>query len=120
MNKQQLTPVSLITLVPVMTTTYKLLLFSPLAFLGACLKFQKAIISFCHVCITVCLYVRLSVHPSVNTQGKTRIPLEGFSSNLIDEDFWKNLSIKFKIHQNATRITGTLHEELCTFITISS
>ena len=30
--------------------------------------------------------------------------------------FFENLSRKFKFHYNRTRITGTLHEDLCTFV----
>jgi hypothetical protein len=33
--------------------------------------------------------------------------------------FLENLTRKFKFHQNLTRIAGTLHEELCTFMIIS-
>jgi hypothetical protein len=33
--------------------------------------------------------------------------------------FFENLSIKLKFHQNLTRIKGTLHENLCTFMIIS-
>jgi hypothetical protein len=40
---------------------------------------------------------------------------------LIFENFFekKNLSRKFEIHSNLTRINGTLHEELCKFSIIS-
>ena len=31
----------------------------------------------------------------------------------------ENLSVKFKFHLNVTRMTGTLHEDLRTFIIIS-
>jgi len=45
----------------------------------------------------------------------TRLPLEGFSLNLIFEFFRKIVKdIQFFI--SLTRITGTLHEDLCTFI----
>jgi len=33
--------------------------------------------------------------------------------------FFENLSKMFKFHQNLTRITGTLHEDLCTFMIVS-
>ena len=34
-------------------------------------------------------------------------------------DFFENLSRKFKLHYNPTKITGTLHKEAFTFMTIS-
>jgi hypothetical protein len=49
-----------------------------LQFLGAFAKFRKATIS---VVMSVCL--------SVPRHGTTRLPLDGFSLNLIFEDFWK-------------------------------
>jgi hypothetical protein len=33
--------------------------------------------------------------------------------------FFEKLSRKFKFHSNLTRITGTLHEDYCTFLSIS-
>jgi hypothetical protein len=33
--------------------------------------------------------------------------------------FFENLSCKFKFHYNTKRITGTLHEDVCTFMIIS-
>ena len=33
--------------------------------------------------------------------------------------FFENLSRKFKFHENLTRITGTVHEDVCTFMIIS-
>ena len=57
----------------------------------------------------MCLFVCPSVRP-----------LEGFSWNLTFEYFFfENLLIKFKFHQNLTRITGTLHEHLCTWMIVS-
>ena len=54
----------------------------------------------------VCLRIRL--------HRTNRLPLEGFSWNLIFENFskicWDNSSL--------TRITGTLHEELCAFVSV--
>jgi hypothetical protein len=32
--------------------------------------------------------------------------------------FFENLLKKLKFHENLTRITGTLHEDICTFRTI--
>ena len=47
-----------------------------------------------------CLYDR--------PHGTTRLPLDGFSWNLIFESFSKNMSIKFNFYSNLIRITGTL------------
>jgi hypothetical protein len=45
--------------------------------------------------------------------------LDGFSWNLISENFFENLSRKFNFHCNQTRITGTVHEDQYTFLIIS-
>jgi hypothetical protein len=60
----------------------------------------------------------LSVSPPVhkNTSAPTT-PI--FKKNLIFEYFFKNMSRKFKAHQNLTRIMGTLHEDVCIFMTTS-
>jgi hypothetical protein len=34
-------------------------------------------------------------------------------------DFFENVSRKFKFHSNVTIMTGTLHEDFCTFIITS-
>jgi hypothetical protein len=60
----------------------------------------------------VCSFVRPSVG---STHRKSRLPLGGFSLNLLSEDFAKNLSRKYEFHLNLTRITGTLRENLLTF-----
>jgi hypothetical protein len=64
---------------------------------------KKAIISFV---MSVCVCVRL--------RRTNRLPLEGFSWNLIFEHFSKICPD----NSSWTRITGTLHEELCTLVTI--
>jgi hypothetical protein len=56
----------------------------------------------------VCLYVRNISTPTKEIFMKFHICL-----------FFENLSGIFKIHFNPTQITGTLHEYLCTFMTIS-
>ena len=67
-------------------------------YLGALVKLRKGPDPFLHhVCSSVCL----SVLPSVRPQGKSRLPLDGFSLNFIFENFLKicreNLSlIKFR------------------------
>ena len=60
-----------------------------------------------------------SVISSLSTWNETRLPLDGFSWNLILENVFENRSRKFKFHYRATRITGTLHENPCTFMVIS-
>jgi hypothetical protein len=54
---------------------------------------------------------------SVCPHGKTRLPLNVFSRNLIF--IFENLSSTFKFHWNLTRITGALREDQCTFLIIS-
>jgi hypothetical protein len=44
-----------------------------------------------------------------------RVACRKEDQNLIFE-YFSNLSRKFKFRQNFTRITGTLHEDLCTFM----
>ena len=62
----------------------------------------------------------MSVRPSVCPHGTTTLRLNAFSSNLIHKHFFKKRkSRKFKFHQNLTIITGTLHEDRCTFVIIS-
>jgi hypothetical protein len=56
--------------------------------------------------------VCLSVHP----HETTRLPLDGFSWNLIFAYFFENLSRKFEFHLNLTRITGTLHRDQYKFL----
>jgi hypothetical protein len=43
-------------------------------------------------------------------------PLDGFSWNFMFGDFFENLLKKFKFDYNLTRITGTLHEDICIFM----
>jgi hypothetical protein len=56
---------------------------------------------------------------SVCPHGRTRLPLDGFSWNLIFEYFWKNCQDNSSFVKNGTRVTGTLHEDHCTFLIIS-
>jgi len=51
---------------------------------------------------------------SVRPHRTTRLPLDGFSWNWYLSIFFENLSRKFKFLYNMTKITVTLHEELCT------
>jgi hypothetical protein len=70
-----------------------------LGFLGAFANFRKETVSFV-----------MSVRPFVGLRRTSRLPLDGFSLNLI-LDFFKNMSRKLQFYYNLTRITGTLHEE---------
>jgi hypothetical protein len=72
--------------------------------LSAFAKLRKPTVSFI-MCV-------LSVRP----HGTAQLPLEGFLWNFIFGYFFENLSRKFKFFKNVTSITGTLHEDLCTFI----
>jgi hypothetical protein len=56
----------------------------------------------------------LSVRPAVSLHGTTRLPLDGFAWNLTYVDL-----SKIKYYYNLTRITDTLHEDLCKFKTVS-
>jgi hypothetical protein len=60
----------------------------------------------------------LSLRPSVRPHEITLLPLYVFQLNLMFEIFFENLSRKFRLHSDPTRITGTLHEDVSTFLTI--
>jgi hypothetical protein len=75
--------------------------------LAAFAKLRKATIGF----VMSAGYVR--------PHGTTRLPLDRFSWNLIFEDFFYNMPRKFKFDWNLTSMTGTLREDLRTFMTIS-
>jgi hypothetical protein len=49
-------------------------------------------------CLSVCLFA--PVRPSVYPHGTTHLPLDGFSLNLIFEDFVDSLTRKFKLRLN--------------------
>ena len=51
--------------------------------------------------------------------GTTRLPLDEFWRNLTVEVFFQNLSIKLKFFWNLSRVSSTIHEDLCAFVTIS-
>jgi hypothetical protein len=70
-------------------------------FLGAFAKLRKSAINFVM---------------SVRAQGTTRLPLDGFSWNLILEDFSKIYRENSSFIKNLTRIKGTVHEDQCTFL----
>jgi hypothetical protein len=77
--------------------------------LGAFAKLLKATVSFV---MSVCLSVRLSAWNNSASTGRI----------LMTRDIWallENLSRKFKFLCNPTRITGTLHEDVFTFMTMS-
>ena len=71
---------------------------------GTFTKLQKATINFV---MLVCLY------------GITRLPADGCSLNFTFEDLKKNCQENSSVIKNVTRIMDTLHEDLCTFMTIS-
>jgi len=74
-------------------------------FLGSFAKFRKATISF----VTS---VRLSA-------WNTSIPTRRIFTKFNIWVFIENLSIKFKLHSNRTRITATLHEDQYSVLVIS-
>jgi len=61
----------------------------------------------------------LSVWPSVCPHETTRLPLDGFSRNLIFEYFSKILLENSSFMKTWQKIPGTLHEHNCTFMKIS-
>ena len=56
---------------------------------------------------------------SVFPHETTRLPLDGFSWNLVFEYFSKKVLRNFTFHWNRTRMTGTLHEDKYTFFIVS-
>jgi hypothetical protein len=79
------------------------------AFLGAFANLRKATISFV---MSVCLSISASVW---NNSAPTSRIFVKFNIWV----FFENISRKFKFYCNLTRITGTLHDDLCTFMIIS-
>ena len=59
----------------------------------------------------------LSVYPSA---WKNSAPNETIFMKFFIWVFFENLSRKFKIYYNQTKITGSLYEDQCTFLIISS
>jgi hypothetical protein len=76
-------------------------------FFGAFAKLRKTASSFV-----------MSVWPLIRGHGTARLPLDRLSRNLIWECF-ENLSRKSKFHSNLTKITGAIHEDLCTLMIVS-
>jgi len=76
-------------------------------------KLRKATISFV-------MSVRLSITPSVRmVKKKLSFQWTDFSWNLIFENFSKIFRKKWRFFKNLTRITGTLHGDLCPFMIAS-
>ena len=73
--------------------------------LGACAKSQKRLLA------SLCL--------SVRPHGTNWVPLEGFSWYFIIENFSKIYRENSRFFFNVPRLTGSLHEDLCTFMIIS-
>jgi len=83
-----------------------------LSFLGAFAKLLKATINFV---ISDRLSVCLSVRPSVRMSACNNSDPNGMIFIKFDISvFFENLSRKFKFHSNRGRLTGNLHEHLCT------
>ena len=76
------------------------------AFLGTFAKWRKETISLS------CLYVRPAAWNNSAFIG--RILMKPDIS-----DFFENLSRKFKLHENPTTVTGTLHENISAFMTLA-
>jgi hypothetical protein len=73
--------------------------------LGAFAKLRKATVS-----------VVMSVRPSA---WNSSAPTGRILMKLDISPFFENLLRKFKFHSNPTRVTGTLHEDILTFMIIS-
>jgi hypothetical protein len=80
---------------------------------GGFANLRKTHISF------VVASARPSVCLSVRPRRTTRLPLDGFWWNMIFERFSEICRKKFKFYWYSKRITGTLQEDVFTFITIS-
>ena len=63
--------------------------------------------------------VRPSARPSISPHGTTRLTMHGFSWILIYEYFSKICRESSRFVKNMTKITRILHEDRCTFMTIS-
>ena len=70
-------------------------------------------------CLPACLPACLSVRPCVCPHEMIRLRLDGFSWILIFEYFSKMRRENSSFFLNLTRITGTVHEDLSTFMVIS-
>jgi len=93
----------------------QLLLFE--TFLGAFANLRKTTIGFVmSVRLSVCLTLCLFVCPCVCPHTTTKPPLDRSSWNL---SIFENLSRKLNFYWSRTRITGILHEDQYTFLTIS-
>ena len=84
------------------------------SFIGAFFaNLWKMAISFIMcVCLLVCPFVCLPTWNNMACNGCT-------SWDLISEYFFCTTLRKFKFHLNLTKIMATLHEDMCTFMTIS-
>jgi len=60
----------------------------------------------------------MSACPFICPHGKTRLPFDGFSGNLVFENFLK-IYRENSTFINMTRITSILCEDLCTYVIIS-
>ena len=84
--------------------------------LGAFAELQNGLLS--SSCLSVCPSVCLSIH----LHGTIQIPLDGFSWSFISKYCFLKICQensrmrKIKFHENLPRITGTLHEDIITFM----
>ena len=79
---------------------------------------KKPLLTSSHltVCLSVCLSVRPSVRPSpCNNSEPNGLIFIKFDISV----FFENLSRTFEFHSNRGRLTGNLHEHLCTFMIVS-
>ena len=84
-------------------------------FLNLNSSFYQALSQNCKTRLLASSY--LSVRPSAqNTSAPPRRIFMKFHICV----FFKNLPRKIKFHQNSTRLMGNLHENVCTFMVISS
>jgi hypothetical protein len=94
-----------------------LILFLKNTYLGAFAKLRKATVSLVmSVYLSVCLSTCLSVRPSVRMEKLNSPPNGRIFMKFNIWVFFENLSKKFKFHLNLISITGTLREDLYTFL----
>jgi len=77
-------------------------------------KISERDYQLCHACPSALP----STRPSLCPHGTSRFSLDGFSLHFLFEYFSKKLPRKFTLHLNLTTITGTVHGDRYTFLTI--
>jgi len=76
-------------------------------------NYEKLLLSLSYLSIYLSLCLPACSH------GKTQLPLDKFSKNVIFEHFFKICWENSSLINICWRITGALHEDLCTFMVIS-